>query len=538
MPVTLQHTKVSCRGGLDLRSTSQELLSKPGYAQQLDNFECGHRGGYLRINGYTPYGINPVPGTGAIKGIEIFNDSILVARGDDLYHTFDASTWVQINKVVTGANLATLTAAPATALNINATDVKILPYQHGTALEEQIVTIVNGYDEVMVFTVSGTDHNTATYSFEFLDETLTAAPAGASFGYVFKDQVYLSGVEAFPSSVFVSALVNPKSYNTTQSGEYAVADNIKWLQPFRDQMIIFCEHKIMTLKDANSIDVSLQAITTDVGCISGGSVQEIGGDLVFWAKDGLRTLAGTDKIDDVELSSISTIIQPFFQDTLAGLDEISAHSVVLREKDQYRLYFPRLDNQRIGTTGVIGTIVATPEGGMGWNWSLTKGLAPKHVTEGFFNNLLISLMSTEDDGVLYQHDTGASFNGFNITAIFKTPYADMGDPSIRKNIHRVRTYIKPEGDASVSLVLNYTGYGSSFIHNPAKYSLGELRTPAVYGSASYGTNYTYGARVIDNTVINTEGSGFTYSMTYSSTGLDDQYNIQGYDLDFIASGKV
>ena len=310
MPATLQHTKVSCRGGLDLRSTSQELLSKPGFAQQLDNFESEHRGGYSKINGYTSYGTNVVPGTGTIKGIEIFNDSILVARGDDLYHTFDTMTWVQINKEVSSVDHATLVGSPSTSLNSSATDVKILPYSHGTVTEEQIVTIVNGYDEVMVFTVDGTDHTNATYSFEFLDEGITAAPAGASCGYVFKDQVYLTGVAEFPSSLYVSSLTDPKTYNATQSGEFSIADPIKALQPFRDQMVIFGKNSIFTLKDANNTNTTLTAVTTDIGCIHGNSVQEIGGDLVFWAKDGLRTLAGTDKIDDVELATISANVQP------------------------------------------------------------------------------------------------------------------------------------------------------------------------------------------------------------------------------------
>ncbi len=540
MAATLQHVKVSCRGGLDLRSNSQELLSRPGYAQQLDNFECVHRGGYRRIAGYTPYGINPVPGSGAIKGLHIFNDSILVARGEDLYHSFDASTWVQVNKVVSGANLSTIQAASATLLDPSAEYVEILPYSHGTAAEEQIVTIVNGYDDVMVFTVAGDNHNSATYSFEFLDQGTTAAPTGSSFGAVFKDQVYLSGDAANPSSIYISTLTDPTTYNATNSAEIATADPVKGLKPFRDSMIVFCENSVWSLSEANTGAPNLQAITTDIGCISGRSVQEVNGDLVFLAPDGLRTLAATDRIDDVELSTISSQINPLIEELLLNIDQYNISSIVLREKNQYRLYFPYKSPAGANDIGLIGTIVRNTQGQLEWNWSKTKGMAVDIVDQGLKDNKFISLMASRSDGILYQHDTGPTFNGTRIMAAYRSPYFDIGDPSIRKNIHRVRTYIKPEGKAEVSLGLRFSGYGNENTQYPATYALGELRTPASYGLAEYNNlDHVYGAKIIDTKVVNTEGSGFTISVLYKSDeDTDYPYNIQGYDLDFIASGKV
>ena len=36
--------------------------------------------------------------------------------------------------------------------------------------------------------------------------------------------------------------------------------------------------------------------TENIGCVDGNTIQEIGGDLVFLAPDGLRTVAGTARI--------------------------------------------------------------------------------------------------------------------------------------------------------------------------------------------------------------------------------------------------
>ena len=69
----------------------------------------------------------------------------------------------------------------------------------------------------------------------------------------------------------------------------------------------------MTSLDSTPI---IKSITKNIGCVSGNSIQEIGGDLIFLAPDGLRTVAGTARIDDVELGSISRKILPLINNLL------------------------------------------------------------------------------------------------------------------------------------------------------------------------------------------------------------------------------
>ena len=56
-------------------------------------------------------------------------------------------------------------------------------------------------------------------------------------------------------------------------------------------------HKLININDSSNIRID--PITENVGCLSGYSIQEIGGDLIFLAPDGLRTVAGTARIGDV-----------------------------------------------------------------------------------------------------------------------------------------------------------------------------------------------------------------------------------------------
>ena len=80
-------------------------------------------------------------------------------------------------------------------------------------------------------------------------------------------------------------------------------------------------------------------VAKNIGCLSGYSIQEIGGDLIFLAPDGLRTVAGTARIGDVELGTVSKAIQPIITQLAENIDKFVISSVVIREKSQYRLFY-------------------------------------------------------------------------------------------------------------------------------------------------------------------------------------------------------
>ena len=80
----------------------------------------------------------------------------------------------------------------------------------------------------------------------------------------------------------------------------------------------------------------MQPVTREIGCLNGFTIQEFAGDIVFLGPDGLRTVAGTEKIGDVELGTISRPVQKRFQE-LTDVDEFT--SVVIPDKTQYRIFF-------------------------------------------------------------------------------------------------------------------------------------------------------------------------------------------------------
>ena len=76
---------------------------------------------------------------------------------------------------------------------------------------------------------------------------------------------------------------------------------------------------------------SVPVTKKNVGCLSGYSIQEIGGDLIFLAPDGLRTVAGTARIGDVELGTVSKAIQPLVTDLTESINSFIISSLVLEK---------------------------------------------------------------------------------------------------------------------------------------------------------------------------------------------------------------
>ena len=77
------------------------------------------------------------------------------------------------------------------------------------------------------------------------------------------------------------------------------------------------------------------------------TIQEFAGDLIFLAPDGLRTVAGTARIGDVELGTISSNVQPLFDDNISSA--IYFDSVVIPDKTQYRIFFNKTTTEENAT---------------------------------------------------------------------------------------------------------------------------------------------------------------------------------------------
>ena len=159
---------------------------------------------------------------------------------------------------------------------------------------------------------------------------------GAKFVTAFREHMFYAGMSSTPQELVFSQPFDEDAFNSgSGAGSIKVDDTITQLKVFRDDLFIFCENRIFKLTGTSSSNFAVTAVTRDIGCINGFTVQEFAGDLIFLGPDGLRTIAGTARIGDVELGTISSNVQSIFRENLEDADNFD--SLVIPDKTQYRI---------------------------------------------------------------------------------------------------------------------------------------------------------------------------------------------------------
>ena len=88
------------------------MLSQPGFATRLRNFEVDPDGGYRRIDGFTQFGDTRPNSSEGILGMTVYADGVVVCSGTGIFFSQDGeTTWLQINRASvsgSGDNYSTL----------------------------------------------------------------------------------------------------------------------------------------------------------------------------------------------------------------------------------------------------------------------------------------------------------------------------------------------------------------------------------------------------------------------------------------------
>ena len=594
-----QGASITVQGGLDLVSSSHALFKTPGAATVLKNFESSTTGGYRRISGFEKLGGNSavIPSgvsTDSIHGISGYANGIIVAQGANLYFSTTGTSYVQINKdtftaatgtvsitsgsatvtgsgtvftteflvgndikidnkfykvlsitsntvltldinassTVSGASFfksgiaSTALAAATTIPRTNQTNVQFTNFEsHGLY---GTLYFVDGQNEIAEFFIDSNNQ----YHFE---EVTRSSPVGCSLIERYAERIVVSGQASNPSVVYYSTRLKPYDFEGTSAGFVDVGDIVTGIKVFRNSLIIFCKNSIYELTNLDSTPI-IKSVTKNIGCISGNSIQEIGGDLIFLAPDGLRTIAGTARIDDVELSSISRKILPLVNDIINNFSNYTISSMVIRERSQYRLFYYQSGQATSGQKGIIGTFKYSSDGIPAFEWSETKGLPVKFCTSDINTSGTEVLHHTDETGFVYKHDTGNSFDGSNVVAEFQTPDMDYGDNGLRKSLYKVKTNIEPEGTQNdLNLRIRYD-FESSEVPQPGNFAVGNLSSASLFGSAVF-ASATFGATTLPSKSVLVTGSGFSNNFKFFSDDTNAPYSVNGMFVSFIAGGR-
>ena len=526
---------VAVDGGLVSSTNVINLLKTPGVAKDLRNFEVSTEGGYRRINGYQKFGTTnatkPTGSTTNILGVFPYADGVIATAGTGIFFSNDGQTWLNIGRssVASSGDDYTAFTGRSTLTRTSQGQCQFTLFDGATFDYGQVI-IADGANKPYIFRMEGTGNlNTRTF---FAEEITVTGTKGVKYVTTHDKHLIAAGVEDNLSTIFYSATLDPTSFSGTGSGSIVVEDQIEGIRGFRNELFIFCTNSIFKLININdSSNIAIVPVTKNVGCLSGYSIQEIGGDLIFLAPDGLRTVAGTARIGDIELGTVSKAIQPLVTALAENINTFVIDSVVLREKSQYRLFYTDTSLEQTQQKGIIGTLRPN-----GFQWSETRSLEVTAIGSGFDNNNVEQYYHGDTEGFVYQHDTGNSFDGSNILARFETPNYDYGDLGTLKTLHYVRVSASSEGIVEPDLQVRFD-YGNTDIPQPPNlFDIGVINPPSKFADALFNTNVFGGG---DNPLIRVplQGSGTSNNFTIISDDTKAPYTINGFYVDYIPSGR-
>lgn len=510
MATQWQTFPVPFTGGLITNiSPLQQGMNAVGSAALLQNFEPSLDGGYKKVSGYTKFIDSAVTGTGVIQALAIVQDTgnqKVIAARNGIYYIANATdstpAW------------ATLGTAPNTTI----TKVRQARYNF---TNDPIMCFVDGVNYPAYYDIAD---NTLTYLTASTDSegnvvttNINTPVEGASHVCMFKSTLFFGvGTELVFTAPYTPDDLDPAN----GAGSISIGSEITGLIVFRDQLIIFAYDKIVRLTGSTSADFALTPVTEDLGCLSADTIQEVGADVMFLGPDGLRTLSSTERIGDFGIDVASKNIRP----TVARLQDYATifSSTVIRSKAQYRL-FAYVSGERVNVArGVLGSKFID-QGGQGFQWGELKGFKVYIADSQFIDEDEYRVFANED-GYVYNMDTGTSRDGENIDAIFESPYMPITDPQMRKTFYKLDMYIKPFGSLNIVAGVKYNQNRADYIQ-PASFNITQTATTiGIYGDNTTIYNTArYGAPRTQSYINQIVGSGETVAIRIEDNSSDASF---------------
>lgn len=541
--------RIVCEGGLNTNESTLVLAQdRPGSATTLVNYESAISGGYRRINGYAVFDeLHAEVGVGVAEG-KILWVGYFYNSGSRSYELFAAradtgGTTYSIYKhdAITGWTAETL---PATR-NMTSTYNEVIKIRHAEFNfgSGNNIMFVDGVNPLLWYNgttwVELTSTNTGGPSSPGGDQIIDAP----SLITVFKSHIFLSGDRA-PNGMarYVhSGPVQPDTWTAAAgAGQLFPGFEPVAIKPFRDELYVFGQNEIKKAVVGNAESPFAQRdVTSEMGCLATDSVLEIGGNLIFLSQDGIRPVAGTNRINDVELGLLSQDIQPIIDNLLDYGSLDSLNGVVIRHKTQFRYTWGGETVLNTEAKGLIGCVRTNSRIGKAWEFGELQGIRTSIMWSGLVEGKEVVLHG-DYNGVVYQQEMGSDFDGENIMSIYSTPFLDIGATDIRKLMRELQLFINAEGSTTIFIGLNFDWDMDERILTPADY------TGLVSGGETYydaltsiydDVNTIYGGEV--RAVIKTrlQGSCFSVKFTFVNSSTDLPFTIQGLVPSYSVKGR-
>jgi hypothetical protein len=468
--------------------------------------------------------------------IELYDrqGSGLTETEDQLSNPFSISTGtsiVTVDHVAHGMHVGDIVKFSNVDVNIGTEDINDNDYTVATVVD------ADSYTFTILATATSTQNNVGGTAVNwFYTHTDIANIEGAKFVTDFRNHLFFAGSEDNFNRITFS---NPNSdlrYDPAGgAGEINAGFTVTGIAKFRDALYIFGERQIKRLQGNNSSDFVLSEVTGNIGCIASDSIIEIGGDILFLASDGIRPIQGTARIGDIELQTVSKPIQQILQGLPETYDLDLMSSVVIKNKSQFRYFFPNETGSASDAFGIIGGL-RFANNSVGWEFGELLGIR-SFVAYSDIINSIETTVHGDLDGYVFKQESGNSFNGSDVLAVYATPFFYFDSTERRKVFHKLSIYTRPEGTSEFNLAVYYD-WDDPNKYNPNSYSVSTQGAILRYFSTggTYGSTFTFGGSSSPVLEKNIQGSGRSVSFVITSVGQQAPYSIQGWGLTFQEAG--
>lgn len=521
-----------------------------------------------------------VPGSGAIRGVWIYNDTVYAFRDNvgataGLMYKATVAGWqqvtfgteIQFSSTMGGTTPIAIgdTIGNAAAPTKTATVVAVLT-RKGTwgtdAVGTLIITpVVGSFANADPIYVGATQKAVATTAataiarqpggkMEFYNANFTASTStqkmygvdGVNLAFEFDGTNYIpirTGMAtdtpthimfhkfylwlSFKGSVQYSAIGNPYAWTAVLgSGEISCSDDVTAFMPqggsnSGSSMAIFTRARTYILYGSSSSDFKLVTSIFELG-YSGYSVQPVSNNTFGLTPRGIQSLITTLTYGDFDYASVAHQVMPF----LIQRRGLETASTSLRTKDQYRLYFS--DGYCI-CLGLTGDKV---NGAMPLNYGkAVRCIATTTLSTGeevtYFGS---------DDGYVYRDNIGTSLDGSAVEAWVRLAFNHDKLPQIRKRYRRVCLEVRATGYAKVNMSYDL-GYGNPNVSVPTAQQDQVMTGGGGYWDQFTWDQFTWDAALIEQPRIAIDGTERNIGLLfYANRAQDKQFTLQGVTLFF------
>ncbi len=503
-------------GGLNL--TSPALSMKPGELFDCKNYEAATNGGYSRIKGYEPFDgqtapsslvrghyptralwvaaidtaiahIGTVPGEGDVLGVWYYNDIAYAFRNKTggltagMYKS-TASGWVEV----------------ATGVTLNPDGrYEFVNYNFGGHAGSKKMYGCDGVNN----------------AFEFDGTTFTQVTTGMTTDtpehiYAHKKQLFLMFTGG---SVQHSPIGNPTGVWSAVTGaaEIGLGDTgTGFASTPGDALAMFGRNSVNMLYGDSSGNWTMKPFTSNAGAVE-WSVQRLSYP-IFLDDYGVTQLQTAETYGDFRTTALTGKVKTLI-DSRRGM---VVASVVVRDKDQYRLYF----NDKTVLT------LSFNKGQMIGATTQTLDHQVTSVCSSEDSTGAEKLFFGSDDGYIYQLESGNSFAGNTIQSFIIPAFNNFRSPQHMKRFFKVVLELDIDAETLLTFLPLYD-YGSSYVPTPYTEMATVSDGGSVWGDGVW-SEFIWGGQYVGEAYGYLDGVGRNISLNISSsTNHEPPHLLQG-----------